>query len=554
MDNTQVHNISLPQEYFAKSKTEYNNWKQAWFREALQNSVDAGASNIDFEIEETEGGVVVRCQDNGKGMSRETLTNVFLSLGGSQKDEGNTGGFGYAKMILAFAHKSYRVYTKDTMIDGSGGSYTVNDIQNRDGVLLEVDFGHEVKKDEMEFYLNQIVTESALRSGVVVTLNGNQLSSKDVEHPYSYETELGLVRFDDSASKGGYSTVWVRMNGLAMFAMEIWKGGDSPAFVGTLDLNGNSLEMLTSNRDSLSRDKSRALNRIFNQLSNDREKLKLGSKLKTTLNKVNLSVEDFNSEAVAAFDASGEKIGFSDLLDKLNNDEISEKEVQDLIRENSAFAPLVQEAINQRNSLKNEMKKIPHHLYPNNFRINEFSDASGSHSRKDLIKSMNLKKTVELAHGWDAIVRRILDVESIQALLNVSKDGDGQFSHRWTGPINTGFVFGQVEGLNESSGEKQFTNILINPIKVREGKLTVVDVVEIAVHELTHITEHYHDESFVNRDAQLRRMVRNEIGYRQLEKLFDEARKGWRNNPSVVSPVADKAPVKALESVSYEPS
>ena len=113
-------------EHFKKSKLEYSNWMQAVFREAIQNSVDAGASLITIDYHQMDNkNINLTFSDNGSGMSLDILLNVLLTMGGSKKDNGNAiGGFGYAKSILFFAHNEYTIKTKDIILKGEGGNYS----------------------------------------------------------------------------------------------------------------------------------------------------------------------------------------------------------------------------------------------------------------------------------------------------------------------------------------------------------------------------------------------------------------------------------------------
>jgi len=78
-------------------------WRVAWWREAIQNSVDAGAAHVWLRYVKTGDSVYeVGVEDDGTGMDEETLLNKFLALGGSGKSTayGATGGFGKAKELL----------------------------------------------------------------------------------------------------------------------------------------------------------------------------------------------------------------------------------------------------------------------------------------------------------------------------------------------------------------------------------------------------------------------------------------------------------------------
>ena len=105
--------IKIPSDFFAKALKEYQDWRFAWMRETIQNSADAGATQIDFQIESiNEEQIKLSVTDNGCGMDITTLRKGLLTLGGSIKDsaanEQAIGGYGYAKHIILFAHQQYQ--------------------------------------------------------------------------------------------------------------------------------------------------------------------------------------------------------------------------------------------------------------------------------------------------------------------------------------------------------------------------------------------------------------------------------------------------------------
>src|SRR6266566_1164052 len=54
-------------------------------REAVLNSVDAGATSITVDLQAVETDRVLEISDNGTGMSLSDLRQSFMSLGGSAK-------------------------------------------------------------------------------------------------------------------------------------------------------------------------------------------------------------------------------------------------------------------------------------------------------------------------------------------------------------------------------------------------------------------------------------------------------------------------------------
>ncbi len=136
----QPRQISVPKAFFVGERDKfYSNWIEAFPREFVQNSVDAGARNIAIRIEgapakgsfgkEPGRDTVTRVtfEDDGTGMSRQVLEDVFFALGESTKrgDEGQTGGFGRARIMQAFSQVRYAIRTRDCVVEGDGCDFDV---------------------------------------------------------------------------------------------------------------------------------------------------------------------------------------------------------------------------------------------------------------------------------------------------------------------------------------------------------------------------------------------------------------------------------------------
>lgn len=125
MFNSQVY---IGPEFF--KKTLQNDYADPWWsiaREILQNGVDApGCNRIDVTIKQDGSNTVLTVKNDGAPMTEDELINKLLALGGSGKNfEGTVGGMGAAKLVLYFAHKSYRIHTGDMLVTGSGAGYNL---------------------------------------------------------------------------------------------------------------------------------------------------------------------------------------------------------------------------------------------------------------------------------------------------------------------------------------------------------------------------------------------------------------------------------------------
>ena len=78
--------IGISRELFSGVLKKYSQWRIKWWREAIQNSVDAGATTINCGVVENPDGTrTVWIEDNGSGMERDVLLEKFLNIGGSTK-------------------------------------------------------------------------------------------------------------------------------------------------------------------------------------------------------------------------------------------------------------------------------------------------------------------------------------------------------------------------------------------------------------------------------------------------------------------------------------
>ena len=157
-----IMQFKLPPEFFVKVLKDYSDWRFAWIREVLQNSIDAKSNNISFTaIQVEDNQIMITVKDDGKGMSRDVLENGFMSLGGSVKeDDDAVGGFGVASMMIAQSHVSYRIKSHDYICKGQRGSYSIIDNETfTNGCEISVIMD---KKNISEYSDTLIVTEDQM--------------------------------------------------------------------------------------------------------------------------------------------------------------------------------------------------------------------------------------------------------------------------------------------------------------------------------------------------------------------------------------------------------
>lgn len=124
---------------FQRALDEYREeWRLVWWREAIQNAVDAKSSQVALSVEEEGDFVVASCEDDGIGMDKDTLQNKFLALGGTTKGtSGSIGGFGVAKKILCFRWPKWAIHTRDHLLSGKDSQIEYEQTDLRRGTLLK---------------------------------------------------------------------------------------------------------------------------------------------------------------------------------------------------------------------------------------------------------------------------------------------------------------------------------------------------------------------------------------------------------------------------------
>lgn len=252
-DDTQ-HSITIGREFLSAALKEYSNWNYdgKWWREAVQNSVDAGARNIKLDvIRQDDGTYRVSCDDDGSGMDRETLITKFLALGGTTKTaaSGAAGGFGIAKSLLILPWISWSMHSRDTLVEGSGLEYRPRTVAERKGTRLEVvmpadkftdhwqasTFLRKCYLPKVKFLVNGEIIKAGLHGGHSV---GDVEGAEVYFIPNKRKTDANEC------------VMFIRSRGLYMFSKYV---GDVAGNI-VAEITAPSIDVLTSNRDGFRAD------------------------------------------------------------------------------------------------------------------------------------------------------------------------------------------------------------------------------------------------------------------------------------------------------------
>lgn len=255
--------VKISARKFKITLKEYNSWKSSWWREVIQNSVDAGATNVYLSV--TKGTddagqplFVVSCTDDGAGMDDNILFNKFLTIGESGKEGAQTvGGFGVAKELILFPWISWTIHTRNRLVRGAGLSYEVLDTPFLQGTKVEV----VMPKDNatLAYYARAILSKSLFPD---VAFHVKDEDSKvfathvaDLVGQRLVSTAPGdFARVYFTPTKHPTSYIMVRVIGPrgALFMFDKWCGTELPGqFIAEID-GSKSTSFLNSNRDGFS--------------------------------------------------------------------------------------------------------------------------------------------------------------------------------------------------------------------------------------------------------------------------------------------------------------
>jgi hypothetical protein len=285
--------LNTPKTYWKTRRVEgHADWSFDFWRELFQNSLDAGAKNINISMIEdtgkgsfgrpakTEKVIRVIFEDDGKGMDENILRNVFLSPGESTKKNGETvGGFGTARIMLCFSQDRYSVKTNGLNVEGDGSEYIIN--ENNDDIIrgckMEIDidpnefdeYWKNTNLNKLRDHLYSFLSYSDIKHNII--FNGNSLQYIEKTTKGRYKREL-FIEQDKSFAKV-YTTsgqkalhkgeIIVRVNGVVMFT----SSADIKEQV-VIEINPEmSREVLLDNRDGMKRKYQSVLNDFLNELS-----------------------------------------------------------------------------------------------------------------------------------------------------------------------------------------------------------------------------------------------------------------------------------------------
>ena len=248
--------VSVGPEFFRSELRVYADWLLAFARELLQNSIDAKPTSIHIETSTDEHGHVrVRFVDDGVGMSRKVLEEVFFRLGETtKKGEDTIGGYGRARMVTCFAQRSYQIRTRNLRVDGCGGDYHIVEVddpaQHVSGTEFDIVLLDDVDADDVDRAFRRLLRTCSI--DVPIYLDGERV----YQEPLPNRARRILRGSDDRAwgrvytdrRSGGLPRLLVRVDGLMMFSQYL-DGLDDDVIVELIPARAR--QVLSASRDRL---------------------------------------------------------------------------------------------------------------------------------------------------------------------------------------------------------------------------------------------------------------------------------------------------------------
>ena len=255
--------ITIGSRFFRNEARSYSNPALGLWRELIQNSVDNGASKINITTKMTDGYrdiVTVTFADNGTGMSREVLEQVYFCLGETTKGgDGDIGGFGRARLLTCFAQEAYTIRTQNVNVYGSGSEYEIEDTTEfHNGCSFEIEVHLPTMKatphwnsDEVDGRLLEALhgylSKCQFSSAVDVTINGIRFTDYLMRRAKRGDLSFGTIHVVKKPNRNG-GMVYVRVRGALMFEKNLY--GSNALVIVEID-PALSRDVLVSNRDSL---------------------------------------------------------------------------------------------------------------------------------------------------------------------------------------------------------------------------------------------------------------------------------------------------------------
>lgn len=525
---------------FSMILKDYSNWKAAWWREVIQNSVDAGANEVRLSSKKADeakiaqyagyaslpslshlGSIditdcyVVSCLDTAGGMDEDTLFGKFLTLGATGKEgiPGSVGGFGIAKELILLPWIVWSVHTRNKLVVGRGLDYEVMDASYLEGTFVEVIMPKDVSTHT--FQAVDVISKSSIPNVTfeVISDQGSSIHRADMAGSKLISKLPGdLARIYHKPGADSYQ-VLVRVAGPkgTLYMFPIGVGIKLPGnFLADID-GTKSTEYLSTNRDGFSAQGSvvnAAVQEIVVRAAKD--VLSFARLFASTIKKIyeadptqKLIVNRYQADAVAQLKPLGDldSLGIEVMVENIDNvtSEMLEEErirteeqaLQGKAIKNYQTEPANKDTIqialgavinNGQDSLETAVKQL---VWRPDFAV--ISEIPGYIPPADFFLETMSARAVRLIKVWTELCRFVL------------------IALNYSGPFGVGYLFSndtQAAYLPNEGGSGDVGYLMLNPFRAK-GKVWHPQkdldwLWAAAVHECTHMIDKLdtHDEAF----------------------------------------------------------
>lgn len=461
--------IGIPNSYFLKmAKHDYEDYKSALPREFYQNSIDAGAKNI--LVTRTDNCITI--SDDGCGMTLDILKNKLLVLGGSHKASGSVGAFGKAKELLFFSWEYYTIQTGNLLVEGKGAEYTITETPER----VKGTSCHIYLPDSEDAYsvMDRFTSVARLmQTRTKIYVDDTRITCDRKRGKAVRQIDgVGVIH---QVKKRSSNSMSVRINGIWMFSQYV---GSSVGEL-VLELDGKSVDVLTSNRDGFKWETRSKVSQLLEDLNTNKAAAlkKQRSQIKVNIpgnGKITVG-EDQLALAKSKVDMGANLMAIIDQVWDVAEDERLSA-IQEFRIKNAAKITEV-----EWDDFKKHIEFIGYEP--------DFTLLHEEGKEDSVAKFMTTKKARLLATMWTEVIKQVLM--------------DNKRYLKFT----AGFVFDKDKEAMISHGD---VTIYLNPnlIKTSEHRRIIMeDLKDLAIHEIAHLRVSNHDADFVNEMADIRKNV-----------------------------------------------
>ncbi len=495
---TTKKSVSIGPRFFANERQMYQNWRVAILREMLQNAVDAPSSKEIVFSDNGQG--VISILDDGRGMSKQVLEDVFFVLGESTKTgEGSdsfAGGMGAARNLICYSSNSYSIASHDYFVKGCGASYEIFPQQNHfKGCEFVIDTG----ETTFDFaYRFEKLTEKCTVNKLI-TCNGKNVDCSLRRGKHIRDFTFGEVYVNKSCGEKHKGKIYVRSNGIWMFTQETTLND----CLIIIEIYPNMAKtVLTSNRDGLKWEYERELNAFTNELATEK-----------------ISALQAKSKKFQKVLSKGK--GFAPKKKVVKAKPVKYKWIEpdeatgELVMKNKTYTPAQPSQEPQWEGWEKEIASV---LSQDSIRgeTTHTDSQETALSWKDcsmLLNEIDCPKTSRIAAKFDPQI--LEENETRYKLLHTWYIFCEEVASEYRDYSGNDFLFGVGYVFSERAAaicsELEGVNYyLLNPIdasgKIKYSinkKADLVAMLTLAIHEISHTHCKYHDESFANIFTQL---------------------------------------------------